>query len=104
MSSSGFKDVVFQAGMCSDGSIKKILSGKAYNSCWRIHEIFAEAVNRQFKNAVNQPGLSKNLEKKLKTVADDHESTLDDSEFKECMQKYLDLRSKSWRGEFGATP
>ena len=40
----------------------------------------------------------------MKTVADDHESTLDDSEFKECMEKYLDLRSRCCRGEFGATP
>ena len=31
VSSSGFKDILFQAGMCSYGSIKKSLSGKAYN-------------------------------------------------------------------------
>ena len=46
VSSSGFEDVVYQAGLCSAGAISKVLSGKAYNSCWRIHDVFAEALNR----------------------------------------------------------
>ena len=101
--SSGFKDIVFQAGMCSDGSIKKILSGKAYNSCWKIHEIVAEVVDRLFQKAMNYQCLSKTLENQLKTVTENYDSTLESSEFKRYMQKNSDLGKRCLSGEFGAT-
>ena len=104
ISSSGFKDIVFQAGMCSDGSIKKILSGKAYNSCWRIHEILAEAVNRLFENAFYQLKFSRNLKKKLGNVTENHDSILKNKEFQKYMERYQEFRNRCLEGEFGATP
>ena len=101
---SGFKDVVFQSGLCSDGSVKKILSGKAYNSCWRIHEVLAEAINRLFEDAMSELNVSKALKERLKTSIDDHEAVLRSEEFKAYTTKYSDLREKCLNGEFGATP
>ena len=68
--------------MCSDGSIKNILSGKPCNSCWRIQEILAECVNRLFEDAFCQLNVPKSLENKLKMVTEDIESILDSNEFK----------------------
>ena len=59
-----------------------------------FHEILAEAINRLFENAMSQLSISKNLENKLKTVTDNHESTLNSSEFKKYMEKYTDLRNR----------
>ena len=44
--SSGFEDVLFQAGLCSSGSITGVMSGKHYNRCWLVHEAFSEALER----------------------------------------------------------
>ena len=43
---SGFKDVVFQTGICSSGSLNGVLSGSHYNRCWTVHSIFTEALER----------------------------------------------------------
>ena len=45
---SGFEEVVYQAGLCTPGGIKGVLSGKHYNRSWKIHESFAEAIERLF--------------------------------------------------------
>ena len=102
---SGFQDIVYQAGMCSEGAIKKVLSGKAYNSCWIIHEIVAEAINRLFEKAhINLSPSNKNtLEKNIRNEEEDHESKLNHNEFKSYYQSYFELKKKSLSGEFGAT-
>ena len=104
ISSSGFQDILFQAGMCSDGCIKKILSGKAYNSCWRVHEVFAEAINRLFQDAFCQSNLSESLEEKIRISTDEIDLILGSNEFKMYMEDYKRLREKCLDGEFGATP
>lgn len=45
---SGFEDVIFQAGLCSSGSITGVMSGKHYNRCWLVHEAFSEVLERLF--------------------------------------------------------
>lgn len=37
---SRFEDILFQAGLCSSGSISRVISGKQYNHCWIMHEAF----------------------------------------------------------------
>ena len=44
--------VVYQAGLCISGGIKDVLSAKHYNRSWRIHECFAEAIERLFCEAL----------------------------------------------------
>ncbi len=43
---SGFEDVVFQANICSTGSLNGVLAGSHYNRCWTVHSNFAEALER----------------------------------------------------------
>ncbi|CAB3982425.1 Hypothetical predicted protein [Paramuricea clavata] len=43
---SGFEDVVYQAGVCSYGSLKDVLSGSHYNRAWIVHSAFSEALER----------------------------------------------------------
>ena len=43
---SGFEEIVFQSGLCTSGSLNGVLSGSHYNQCWKIHEYFAEALER----------------------------------------------------------
>ena len=44
---SGFEDVVFQAGLCTSGSLNGVLSGSHYNRGWTIHNAFSEALERK---------------------------------------------------------
>ena len=41
----GFNDVIFHANLCSTESLA---SSSHYNRCWRVHEPFAEALERLF--------------------------------------------------------
>ena len=45
---SGFEDSLFQAGLCSSGSSKGLVSGKHCNPCWLLHEVFSEALESLF--------------------------------------------------------
>lgn len=46
VSHSGFEDVVYQAGVCSSGSLNGVFSGSLYNKAWFVHEVVAEALER----------------------------------------------------------
>ena len=46
--SSGFEDIVYQAGLCTSGGINGVLTGKHYNRSWVVHESFAEGLERLF--------------------------------------------------------
>ena len=52
---SGFEEIVFQTGLCSPGSINGAISGKHYNRCWYVHEIFSESISRLFLEAFPTP-------------------------------------------------
>ena len=41
---SGFEDIVFQAGLCSAGSLNGVVSGSHYNRCWKIHRLLLETL------------------------------------------------------------
>eukprot|EP00795_Rhopilema_esculentum_P011282 gene11282-21474_t len=43
---SGFEDVVFQASVCSPGSLNGVLGGTHYNRAWTVHATFSEALER----------------------------------------------------------
>ena len=36
---SGFADIIFQAEVCSTGSLNGVLSGSHYNRCWTVHSV-----------------------------------------------------------------
>lgn len=45
---SGFEDVIFEAGVCTSGSLQGVLAGSHYNRAWNVHNIFAESLERIF--------------------------------------------------------
>ena len=46
ISGSGFEDVIFQAGLCSAGSLNGVVAGSHYNRCWFVHGHLAETLER----------------------------------------------------------
>ena len=46
VSGSGFEDIIFQADICSTGSLNGVLAGSHYNRCWAVHSNFTEALER----------------------------------------------------------
>ena len=43
---SGFEDITFQSGISTTGSLNGVITGTHYNRCWKIHQHFAEALER----------------------------------------------------------
>ena len=102
---SGFEEVVYQAGLCTSGGIKGVLSGKHYNRSWMVHESFAKAIDRLFCEA-SLPAITEDLEHVVKKnvseqIIDDVTETIP---FTDYEQRYESLKSCCMRGEFGKTP
>ena len=52
---SRFEDLAFQAGVCTSGGIKSVLSGSHYNRAWTVQSIFLEPLERLlFKNFLKE--------------------------------------------------
>ena len=65
---SGFEEVVYQAIICTSGSLSGVMSGVHYNRAWRVHEVMYEAFERVLykrflttKNNQEQPSVSDEL-------------------------------------------
>ena len=105
VSGSGFEDILFQAGLCSAGSLNGLLSGKHYNCCWLLHESFSEALIRLFQGQY-VPVISDSLINFAKhppgTV--DIEELLADASIQAYLKYYLPQVKKCLNGEFGKTP
>ena len=43
---SGFRDIIFQAGVCLTGSFNVVSMGSHYNRAWTVHSAFSEALER----------------------------------------------------------
>ncbi len=100
-----FEEVLFQAGLCSSGSIKGLISGKHYNRCWLMHKAFSEALERLFLQRFlpDTPSLIKNFAQDLPDVAEvspllQHEVVM------EYAIAYQEQKRKCLDGDFGKTP
>ena len=52
---SGFEDIAFQSGISKTGSLNGVIAGTHYDRCWKIHQHFAEALERLlFKRFCNE--------------------------------------------------
>ena len=62
----GFEDIAFQSGISMTGSLNGVIAGTHYNRCWKIHQHFAEALERLlFKRFCNENGVTNVREKIL---------------------------------------
>ena len=104
VSGSGFEEVLLQADLCGSGSIRGVISGKHYNRCWKIHETFAEVLERLF------------LEKFMPDIPDDIKKlaashlevsavsrVINESGVADYYQRYQTQFRKCLNGEFGKT-
>ena len=104
VSGSGFEDILFQARLCSAGSLNGVLSGK-HNRCWLLHESFSEALIRLFQEQY-VPEIPNSLINFAKhppgTV--DTEELLADPSIQAYLKYYVQQVKKCLNGEFGKTP
>ncbi len=102
---SGFEDVLFQAGLCSSGSITGFLSGKHYNRNWLLHEAFSEALARLF-----QEQFIPEIPDTLIQLCQDQPASVNvkdlitDASVQAYMENYSQQLVKCLHGEFGKTP
>ena len=102
---SGFEEVVYQAGLCTSGGIKGVLSGKHYNRSWMVHESFAEAIDRLFCGAF-LPEITEDLEHTVKRNVSEQiiDDVIETIPFTDYEQRYESLKSCCLRVEFGKRP
>ena len=105
-SGSGFEDTIYQADLCTTGSVKGILSGKHYNRTWLVNECFAEAIDRLF--CEKYVSLPQPLEVKIKTMSEIRVEALDSisetEELKTYAQTYAQAKKECSEGKYGKTP
>ena len=103
---SGFEDVVFQAGVCSSGSLKGVLAGSHYNRAWIVHAAFSEALERLlFERFLNESNLTlpdvffEPIDvPSLNNINEAIESA------KDIFTKYLTFKDNARNGALGKTP
>ena len=95
----GFEEVVYQAGLCTSGDIKGILSGKHYNRSWKIHESFAEVIERLFCETLVKRCLEE-LASSIKGImtAVDCEVVMSERAFKIYGAEYMKKKMKCLHG------
>lgn len=100
----GFEEVVYQAGLCTSGGIKGVLSGKHYNRSWRIHECFAEAIERLFCEALVS-SCPDELETMIKEIVTDVDckDIISQRPFRAYEEEYMKKKMECLQGHHGKT-
>ncbi len=100
-----FEEVVYQAGMCTSGGIKGVISGKHYNRSWFVHECVAEAIDRLFCSEYISDipeEVKRSLDQDVQKLDVDY--VLEEGKFAELSSRYKNLKEKCIAGDFGKTP
>ena len=101
---SGFEDVVFQASVCSSGSLNGVLSGTHYNRAWTVHATVSEALERLL--------FERFLEECNLVIPDSYVAAAKEQDFDfpevisseaDFFTKYQEFRQLVRDGEFGLT-
>ena len=105
VSGSGFEEVLFQAGLCSPGSINRVISGKNYDRCWLAHEAFSEALERLFQERF-LPSIPENVTEfaQCPPGTSNVQQILDDENVAKYVVSYETQKLKCLNGDFGKTP
>ena len=48
LAGSGFEDAIYEANLCTSGSLHGVISGSHYNRAWYLQGLFSEALERLF--------------------------------------------------------
>ena len=104
LTESGFEDIVYQAGVCTSGSLNGVLTRSHYNRAWFVHNVVSEALERLLITRFNGES---NLEvpDPLKEIASDplmfDESSIGD--YAEFTNAYHDFYQSVRDGKIGKT-
>lgn len=105
ISASGFEEVIYQAGLCTSGAMKGVLSGKHYNRSWIVHETFSEALHRLFVESY-MPDVLNGIASHIhdKTPIDAVQKLSEGTDFSSVEQQYRKTMSQVLQGDYGKTP
>ena len=105
---SGFEDVIFQANMCSTGSLNGVLAGSHYNRCWTVHSNFVEALERllfkRYSSIHSIPDMIKEAISCSSVSGEEIERLLSDAEAIKVLKGYGDFKENLRNGNHGMTP
>ena len=100
-----FNGIIFQANLCSSESLA---NGSHYNRCWRVHEPFAETLERlliekfidykQLAIPETVIAFTESIQ-----VKDNDETVVNDQGVQEFHRQYLEFRERCRVADFGKT-
>eukprot|EP00794_Sanderia_malayensis_P014842 gene14842-biopygen11931 len=101
---SGIEDVIFQADVCSSGSLNGVLSGSHYNRAWTVHGAMSEALERLlFERYCVQTGTNiPEVYNKIANDSDYYEDTIFSND--RFLVKYEEFKEEIRDGKHGITP
>ena len=107
ISGSGFEDVIFQAGLCSAGSLNGVVAGSHYNRCWFVHGHLAETLERllfeRFLTTIDSiPDILKD-ETKCNSMDECNEQLANDEKIAELFDKYSQFQEQVRQGHYEKT-
>ena len=103
MAGSRFEDMIFQAEVCSSGSLNGVLSGSYYNRCWTVHSAFEEALKRLLLERF----LSKcdvSIPEMFSQIAQEPDSPTIDDMCVAFIRKYGEFKQSVCDGKLGKIP
>ena len=112
VSGSGFEDIIFQAGLCSAGSLNGVVAGSHYNRCWTVHNNLTEALERllferflspvdNLRDLVNN--ISDRLDLNYQSIEEHFQDALEDDGIGELLKAYSRFQEDVRNGVYGKT-
>ena len=112
VSGSGFENIIFQAGLCSAGSLNGVVSGYHYNRCWTVHNNLTKALERllfeRFLSAVDNlrdlvDNFSDRLDLNYQSIEEHFQDALEDDGIGEHLKAYSQFQEAVRNGVYGKT-
>ena len=105
---SGYNDIIFQANLCSSESLASVINGSHYIRCWRVHEPFAETLERLLMERFidyKQLAIPETVIAFTEPiqVKDNDETVVNDQGVQEFHRQYLEFRERCRVGDFRRT-
>ena len=106
---SGFEDIIFQAGLCSAGSLNGVIGGSHYNRCWKIHSLLSETLERllfeKFIATADNVHITEvlNTRKQFATAEEHYESIAGDQSVAAFLKAYSQFEEEVRGGDHGKT-
>ena len=104
---SGFEDIIFQAGLCSAGSLNGVVAGSHYNRCLKVHSLLSETLERLLfekliatADNVHIPEVL-NTRQQFATTEEHYESMANDQNVEAFLKVYSQFEEDVRRGDHG---